>query len=190
MVNSHCCENGSKARGGVTRLLLLGFAVPNLIKLSKSIRIPFRAGAAHRSIIGHSVNSHIPGSALTFFSLLALALAPIFELSRVCYFLPLGLCHTYNRPLSVSFSVPPLPFLPSRPPTPTPMCNYRRVREIFHVCGHEFEHEETIDCHRPTCKFSTFHRQEPHDCRRTCLQYRQFPQQYAVHIERMCPSCT
>ncbi|KAL4264983.1 hypothetical protein AB1N83_000310 [Pleurotus pulmonarius] len=75
---------------------------------------------------------------------------------------------------------------------PSAMCYLRQVRNIYKRCNHGVtQPDEEIKCNLVNCKFSPHH---PPDCQgqqciRTCWQYRQFPQQYSPHIDKLCPAC-
>ncbi|TFK71774.1 hypothetical protein BDN72DRAFT_764355, partial [Pluteus cervinus] len=48
-----------------------------------------------------------------------------------------------------------------------------------------------IKCDLVNCRFSPVHPstcQAP-QCTQTCWQYRQFPQQYSPHLDKLCPAC-
>ncbi|KAJ3722525.1 hypothetical protein C8R42DRAFT_45518 [Lentinula raphanica] len=71
------------------------------------------------------------------------------------------------------------------------MCYWRRVRNIYTRCGHGVNlPEEEIKCDLVNCKFSPAHRPNCPNCSQTCWQYRQYPQQYSPHIDRLCPTCS
>ncbi|KAG5728502.1 hypothetical protein E4T56_gene19503 [Termitomyces sp. T112] len=72
------------------------------------------------------------------------------------------------------------------------MCYWRRVRNYYKKCGHGITlPDEEIQCDLINCKFSSTHSKDcvPPQCQRTCWQYRQYPQQYSPHIDRLCPNC-
>ncbi|KAF7775897.1 hypothetical protein Agabi119p4_4290 [Agaricus bisporus var. burnettii] len=72
------------------------------------------------------------------------------------------------------------------------MCYWRRVRNVYKRCGHaQNMQDEEIKCDLMKCRFSPAHPAEcqPPICKETCWQYRQYPQQYSPHIDRLCPDC-
>ncbi|KAF9009699.1 hypothetical protein BDQ17DRAFT_1300625 [Cyathus striatus] len=73
------------------------------------------------------------------------------------------------------------------------MCRLRQVCNVYTQCGHAQPlPDEVIQCDNPNCKFSTTHPATcvPPQCTRTCWQYRQYPEQYSPHIDRLCPACS
>ncbi|KAI0062147.1 hypothetical protein BV25DRAFT_1826013 [Artomyces pyxidatus] len=70
------------------------------------------------------------------------------------------------------------------------MCHFRRVKNIYMMCGHTQDlKEEIIVCADAHCKFSPRHPKNCFDCKHTCWQYRQYPEQYAPQIASLCPTC-
>ncbi|PFH51382.1 hypothetical protein AMATHDRAFT_142569, partial [Amanita thiersii Skay4041] len=48
-----------------------------------------------------------------------------------------------------------------------------------------------IKCNSARCKFSPAHPEGclPPKCTQSCWQYRQYPQQYSPHLDKLCPKC-
>ncbi|KAH7099907.1 hypothetical protein BKA62DRAFT_708368 [Auriculariales sp. MPI-PUGE-AT-0066] len=73
------------------------------------------------------------------------------------------------------------------------MCFFRRVRNTFVACGHQYDlPEEHVDCGNENCRFSEEHDArcvEPYCRQNGCIQYHTHPQVYLPQINRQCPRC-
>ncbi|KAF8894589.1 hypothetical protein BD779DRAFT_850841 [Infundibulicybe gibba] len=67
---------------------------------------------------------------------------------------------------------------------------WRQVQDTY-KCGHVYSvPDKLIPCEDRYCKFSPLHPDDcGSNCGKTCWQYRQFPEQYNLKLDRLCLRC-